>query len=60
MSHYILQLLIYVGKSDFQEYAVTKTIALNLICWFETVSEDEESNFKRLNLGSKTKCSEPF
>ena len=45
-----------LGKSDPQEYAVTKKVAIIFIRWFETVSE----NFKRLKMLSESKCSESF
>ena len=33
---------------------------LIFIFWFETVSEDEQSNFKRLKMLSETKCTKSF
>ena len=33
---------------------------LIFIFWFETVSEDEKSNFKRFEVLSETKCTKPF
>ena len=40
--------------------SITKKIALNFICGFETVSEDENTKFKRLKMLSEMKYFESF
>ena len=45
-----------MGWFDPQKYEVIK----KTVFWFETVSEDEESNFKRLKMLSETKYTNSF
>ena len=53
--------LVTVGKFDLKEHAFIKiTILFFYIFCFETVYEDEKSNFKRLKMLSETKCAKSF
>ena len=39
---------------------LSRKLILIYIFWFETVSEDKQSNFKRLKMLSETKCTKSF
>ena len=49
-----------MGKFDLQKYTVITKAFLIRIFWFETVSKDEQSNFKRLKMLSEMKCTRSF